>query len=610
MTGDFNKEDYDIEDVVRYSPNTIVIHCRSFDEFEDSIKRAVNHPNWHPYAHLILFYDAAVNEELVARLFFILWYHMASRPVILHYQNENFHISYFNPYISQKFKLNYSYGCWTVKNVDKPLGSYVESFACEKECHNVTLKSKRRRKNMGTCIGYSTHEVPVGAPNLLRQLELFQDIGRDLHAFTFSAFVADVGPFTRVSVLPDGTNRFHSRDGIIWNELARLLNFVLDFSPNESNLRKNFNFGLVVGQLVEVAHRKVDLFTLPVFIMDFMVVEPDLTVAYKESGVCFLSHRADFETVLFDIKLLIDNYPLFLEYLCCFLSLWFGFFLFSLLEKGASFDQAGKDLLNTIRNALSITLHKPPRHSKIRILLLASIWGFFIVNYVTQAAIISFFTAVKRGKEVETFDDIIEKGYPIKGMTSPDVLLPETEERFITINSRLVGTTDLMDCVRQLANDSHLFCLIECSTARYFERNELNANGQQYMHVMRDRVHSRYLSMLLQRHSPMTPHVNKYLLALVEAGLVEKWEQYRYNDIKEDVPVKPLAFSDLIGIFELYGVMTALSACVFVLEVATGNYSRVKRNLKEWNRLRNVKKVLKREKKLMKTKLSNVATQT
>lgn len=436
-----------------------------------------------------------------------------------------------------------------------------------------------------------------------------------MNGFSLRTFTIEVPPFMIITQIQNGTYELSSRDGTIWKNLAKLMNFTMDFTPSADIIKKKHNFELIIQQIFTVALRKGDLFISPIYQFDVVVVDLDYSFAFKDSGVCFMSHKAPFETVLFNLKTLRHNIEYMIKFYASMICIWLVFLLYSAMEEDkVTLDLIGKNFLNTIRSTLLITLYKPPKRQSFRIFLTIIVWSFFIINFSTQAAITSFFTAIKRGKEVETFADVVEKGYKIQGMASPDAVLPDDNELFKKINSKLEPINSMFDCVNAMTNSSRRFCLIDCSLGRYLQTNLLNANGEQYLHISTDRVHNYYLNLVFAKHSVLTDSVNKYLMTFFEAGLVKKWEEYRFNNIKEDAPIKPIGMEDCKGIFQMYlGVVLGITV-IFLMELLVGNYKRMKKflllKLRNWNRTRVARKIVKNERKQNKIHSVSNSTQT
>ncbi|XP_026327639.1 uncharacterized protein LOC113235933 [Hyposmocoma kahamanoa] len=541
-------------DVQPYASKIVIINCKDFEVLEDSLGEAISSPYWNPHAQLILYYHTRVTNEN-AKIFFIFWFYMIVNAVIVQYDDskELLLISYYNPYVSENNKFENMHGCWKTTKVGRPVVGYKQSFVCEEDCHNITLHSKLRALHLGTCIGYNTHYIRYGDIRLLRQLNVFKDISKDLRGYVMKTNGFEVLPFLEINEESDGSYSLGSRDGLVWKTLSELMNFTINFDACKDILKKPFNYKLYIELTFSFAARQADLFICPVYQFDLVFIKVDLSCEYKASGVCILSHRSNFETVLFDVKLFQQNSTLIIQFVVCFLCIWLTFYIHNVAKGLWSFDQFGKDFINTIRNVLSIGLYKPPMQRSFRMFLIISIWCFFILNFSIQATIVSFFSAYKRGKDVDTFEDVLEKGYAIEALVSPDMILPDTEDLYRKINSRVKPLMNMFDCVDRLANDSERFCLIDCSTGLYLERNRLNEKGVQYLHVARkNRMHSNYLSLVLHENSPLTARINKYLRWFVEVGLIQKWEQYRFTEIKEDFPVKPLSMKDMLGIFECF----------------------------------------------------------
>lgn len=566
------RKDHYVDDVVPYHSNIIVISCQDFKDYEALIVKLVASPYWHPLANIILYYNRLENKELIAKIFFSLWYHKAINTVMVQYNDveDTFLVSNYTPYVNEKYEIQPSnkFGCWTTRNLGIPVVSFVKGLTCVERCHNVTILSRLRAQNLGTCIGYDT--IAIKSTKDLKQLNLFEDRSKDFHGFMFRSYVTEVEPFSLIDVHEDGSYTLRARDGMIWNTMSKLMNFGIDLSPSVSAMKKPFNFEVNIEQIFSFARRKGDLCLFPIYQFDVIVVEIDFTFPFKESGICIAAGRAGFETTLFKMKNLTVNLKYLVVFYGCFACIWMVFSLYKAAEKGHfTCDQIGKDFMNAWRNVLMLNLCNPPKYESFRIFLTLCLWSFFVLNFTTQAKIISFFTAAKRGKEVDTFEDVIEKGYPIEAMASPDLILPDTEEKFRIINSRLVYEQDIYGCITRMASDNRRFCLIDCSVGRYIKRNKLNNKGEQYLHIAeRDRIHSHYLTMVLSKHSPLTDRYNRYMMMIFEAGLIGKWEQYRYTDIKDEVTTKALSIQDLSGIFKVFCFYIGLTLISFMFELA------------------------------------------
>ncbi|KAI5635215.1 hypothetical protein NE865_12095 [Phthorimaea operculella] len=593
-----------IEDVVPFYPNVVISNCPDFASFEETLRKAMASPHWHPLSNTILYYHVKGHED-IPKIFMIFWFYKIINGIIVQFDDssEKLIVSYYNPYVGENFKLSHNYGCWKKTKVVKPVHNFDEDFICEEDCHNVTIHSQLRKLYLGTCIGYETVSVEYGDVDSLKQQNFFEDKSKNLHGFSMLTHGVEVVPFLAITINSNGTYTLGSRDGMVWRTASELMNFTINLDSVKHKIKKEFDFNTNIQDVYTFSKRQADVVIFPVYQFDLIIVEVDLSIAYKDSGVCVLAHRAGFDTVLFNGKLFKENTQFLVRFALAFIFIWLLFFTFNTFESGKfSLDQAGKDLVNTFRNILSISLHKPPRRETFRIYLSISIWSFFVINFATQAVIVSFFTAYKRGKEVDTFEDIIEKGYVIEGMASPDMMLPDEEERFVKINSKLVSLTNLYGCVDKMLNDSRRFCLMDCSIARYLERNALNQKGEQYLHVAKDQIHSHYLTMVLQKHSPLTKTFNRHLRKAFEGGLITKWEQYRFSDMKDEVPIKALSFEDLRRIFEIFSLLLGFSTMVFLVEIVAGAIKRISRyvtkKIAKRKLIRMAKKKLKKERNL------------
>lgn len=566
-------EDYYVEDAVPYHSNIIVISCKDFGEYEELMKKLINSPYWHPLANVIVYYHKIEDRQLMAKIFFSLWYHKAINAILVQYNDvqKSLIVSDYTPYVNEHYYVqpDNKFGCWTARNLGMPVRGFEEDLICVEKCHNITVTSKLRTNHLGTCLGFNTNALPYNAINDLRKLKLFEDRTKSLHGYAFTGYITEIKPFSVIEDLGNGTYKLRARDGMIWTTMAELMNFTIDLSLSLKVMKKPFNFEVNIEQIFAFARRRGDLCLFPIYQFDVIVVELDFTFPFKDSGICIVAARAGFETSLFQVKNLKPSLEYLSRFVVCFLCIWATFTIYKTVENGRlTFDQIGKDFMNACRNVLMLNLHKPPRYESFRIFLTVSLWSFFVINFTTQATIVSFFTAAKRGKEVNTFDDVIEKGYPIEAMASPDLILPDTEEKFITFNSRLVYEQDIYGCITRMASNTRRFCLIDCSVGRYIKRNKLNEKGEQFLHIAEgDRIHSHYLTMVLTKNSPFTERYNRYMMMIFEAGLIRKWEQYRYTDIKDEVTTKPLKIDDLSGIFEAYCFCVASTMAIFLLEL-------------------------------------------
>ncbi|CAK1551201.1 unnamed protein product [Leptosia nina] len=564
--------DEQIEDIVPYPSNTIALNCHTLKDFEEAMFKIVTLPYWHPLANIILLYHSEYNTDTFAKMFYAFWYFKAINAIILHYNDEKqeIYLSHFSPYISEYYKLQSTYGCWTVKKITMPISS-LDGLTCETGCHNVTVNSKLRSNNLGTCLGFSTITLNYRNIEEVKHHNLFEDKSANFHKYPMAAFAIKIDPFLDIRS-NNGSYTLHHRDGKIWNTISGLMNFTIDISMNEPLWKHDFDYIMNMQEFVAFTQRKKDLVLLPLYQFDVMVVELDNTVPIEDSGVCFMAHRAGFETVVFDFKLFKSNLKLIGQFFFCFLFTWLAYIIFNVEQaRRITFDQVGKDLVNSFRTILSMGPHKPPKRGSFRIFLGIAIWSFFVINFSSQAAIISFFSVYKKGRETDTFEDILEKDYVIEGISSPDVVLPDTEEKFRRINSKTVAVQNMFICPNRMKNDSRRFCLVDCALGRFMERNMLNDRGQQYLHIARqDRIHSHYLQMIMHKHSVMTERFNRYMQWILEAGLVNKWIDYRFNEIKEEAPVKAIAMDDLKGIFQGYCLLLSMCCGVFLIEIGLG----------------------------------------
>lgn len=580
----FTEEDEQIENVVPYHSNFIIFNCSNLEEFEKALRKTITLPYWHPLANIILNYQAPYNKDEVAKLFYIFWYYRAINVIVVQHNivSEEILISYFSPYICENYKLDHLFGCWTTYKIGMPIENFKDSFQCVRGCHNVTLYSKLRSTFLGTCIGFNTAILPFTNWSKIQDIILFEDKSKDLHGYTFLAYIVEVLPFLGIQEEGNGTYKMIYRDGLLWNTMAELFNFKIDLFPSKHTMKGNYDFEINIQQVFSFTLRKADLILFPLYQFDLITAEVDYTVPFVDSGVCVMSQRADYETIVFNEKFIKNNMFVMMEQITCFFCTWFVFFLFNTEQLGRlSLDQAGKDFINAYKTVMSISLNNPPRRDSFRIFFTIAIWGFFVVNFTTQASIISLFSVHKRGKEVDTFDDVIEKGYKIEGIASPDVVLPDTEKKFQIITSRMEVVHDLFGCVKQMPNDSHRFCLIDCTVGRYLANKMLNEKGEQFLHIATEaRIHSHYLNMILHKDSPLTDRYNKYMMALFEAGLIKKWMDFRYFDPSEEVPIKPLGMEDLGGIFHFFCVSVGICIVVFIIEILFYSILWAKRNYK------------------------------
>lgn len=596
----------------RSYPNSVVIYCKDMIEFEKALLIAVKMKDWHALTNVYIIYKSKLDDMVVVKTFYALWFYKITNAIIMSYDKTllAFRISIFSPYITNNYTLQHNMGCYTLRKLGMPLRtSVIENIKCEHSCVNVNVTSKLKANNLGTCIGFDYHTVKLGDLQKMFQLNLFEDKSKNLHGCALLTHFTDV-PFIELNEYDNGTYQLRGRDGMIWNTMAELMNFTFFFS---NKYGKKFSIESSVYQLLAYSNRQLEMYLIPLYIVDLLVVPVEFTFPYKESGVCILAKSADYETVLFDVKILKNNFVVLVQFLFCFIAVWITFIIFNRTDgKKLTIDQIGKDFMNSVRNTLSITPYRLPKKRSFKIFHIVSMFSFFLINFSMQAAITSFFTAIKKGKEVETFEDIIRLGYNIEGMVSPEVVLPETDDIFIKINEKLTPTDSMYICIDRMLNDTRRFCITDCAAAYYFEKNNLNEKGEQYLHVTSDRLHSHYLSFAFPIQSHLTDRFNNIITALVEAGIINKWEDYKYDRIKTEVIAKPLSMNDLIGILECYGYLVGLSCLIFAIEVVFATICWLKviciNNVKKLIRKHRAKKIKSKEDKTIVT--VSISTQT
>lgn len=562
------EDNYYVENVVPYFANSVIMRCKNLEDFEKSLLKAIGLPNWHVHANIFVYYDSNnLTEDTIGLIFYAFWVQSVTNAIIIQ-KDENISSLYiweYSPYITESYKLQHNMGCFTVNKYRSPLKTkIVKNVKCEESCDNVTITSVYRKKHLGTCIGFNKHIIPLGDVQEAMKLELFVAKSNNLHGFSMRSYAVNL-PFMDIQDYSNGSSSLALRDGMIWNIMSQKLNFSIDLSVTKS---RNFDFEETVARLMAYALRNIDLYLCSSYLADLLVIQLDFTFPFKESGVCILAHRAEYEANLFNLKIVKDNWPVLIEFGLCFVGVWLTFVIFSKIESNKlTIDLIGKEFVNSIRNVLSISLHRPPKRLSFRIFLTISTWCFFSINFSMHAAIVSFITAVKRVKEVETFNDILEKGYPIEGLASPDLVFTDNDDLFTKINDKMVPTKDFSECIERMSNSSHRFCLVDCAIGRYYEKHKLNSEGKQYLHITKDKIHNHYLNFVFPKDSHLSARFTKIITAMVEAGLIKKWEEYRYAKIKEESIFTAFSMNDFIGIFKGFWFLVVISSFVFILEI-------------------------------------------
>ncbi|XP_046965820.1 uncharacterized protein LOC124534158 [Vanessa cardui] len=214
-------DDDQIEDVIPYQSNIIIMSCADLDEFEKAMKKIVTLPYWHPLAKIILYYHSKYHKETIAKMFFIYWFYRAINVIIVQYDEteKEMLISYYSPYMT--------------------------------EIH------------LGTCLGFETEKIQLTNLNRIQKLNLFEDKGKNLHGFTLYAYTVEVLPFLKLEEHEDGTYTYHRRDGMIWNTMAELFNFKIDITPAKKAIKEKFDYEINVLQVFSFAQRKADLILFP-----------------------------------------------------------------------------------------------------------------------------------------------------------------------------------------------------------------------------------------------------------------------------------------------------------------------------------------------------------
>ncbi|CAH2048686.1 unnamed protein product, partial [Iphiclides podalirius] len=240
------EDDYDIEDVVPYHSNVVIIDCLSFEQLEDIMTKVVSTPYWHPLAHVILYYHTVEDSKMLARLFYILWYYRAINAIIFQYNDseDKFYVSYYNPYNSEPYRYKHVYGCRLAKKIGMPFDDFATAFICEEGCEKIPIQSKLRMNFFGTCLGYETISMPYDEKLKLQRVNLFESKVKNFHGYPMRAYGAEVLPFLEIRNHSDGTYTLHKRDAMVWNTMAELMNFTIDLSPAEGKIKKPFDYDL------------------------------------------------------------------------------------------------------------------------------------------------------------------------------------------------------------------------------------------------------------------------------------------------------------------------------------------------------------------------------
>lgn len=89
-----------------------------------------------------------------------------------------------------------------------------------------------------------------------------------------------------------------------------------------------------------------------------------------------------------------------------------------------------------------------------------------------------------------------------------------------------------------------------------FAHDQIAANKQKYLHVMKECAINMPISIGLEKNSPLKPRFDRLLRQVMESGLVSKWLRDSVQKFESNIEAPPQ--EALMDLKKLYGVLFAL----------------------------------------------------
>lgn len=223
---------------------------------------------------------------------------------------------------------------------------------------------------------------------------------------------------------------------------------------------------------------------------------------------------------------------------------------------------------------LGLTVKTLPKPTKIRLLLILWVLVSLNLNSAYQSSLISVLTQPNYEKQIEEFDELIQK-YNI-GLVPPTFKFLGNYGRESLDKRSWVLCDNVKRCLDRTAYDKDLIIGLPRMYMVYVSKTYVSKRGEALVYWSKDNIVSYPIEMIMVKGFYLLKRINQLVDKILEAGLISKWTNdflkfKRKKDFSEEDDLDDgdviLTVKHLEGAFIilLYGL--GLASFVFVLEI-------------------------------------------
>lgn len=252
-----------------------------------------------------------------------------------------------------------------------------------------------------------------------------------------------------------------------------------------------------------------------------------------------------------------------------------------LLQRPRSRSSASLAALQAWATLLGVGVTPPPRRASPRLLLALHLVASMQLYTVYQAAVVALFRNPPLDAGVTSLDDAEAAGLALGASDFMRKALTEAERN--RFHGRHVLCDDMDPCLRRAALHGDVALLCTSTYADYaVAANFTTPGGRPRVRRLRgddagaSAVMSYDIVALVSRHSPLLPHVDDAVGAMLAAGLVAKWWRDLTTatsgavSVDDQPPLRTLTVHHLEPAFAVLFLGVAAASAIFLVETLKG----------------------------------------
>jgi hypothetical protein len=233
--------------------------------------------------------------------------------------------------------------------------------------------------------------------------------------------------------------------------------------------------------------------------------------------------------------------------------------------------------------SVAVSLPKLPVTTKFRVFFLLFVWYSFAISMVFQAFFITFLVEPGYGKQIKTFDDLIQSGLMYGYFEAIEIALNISMYYERTkIKSPRFYCSGHTECLERLIRHGDI-TMVSFPYAAEYDAFKITSsyNKKKQVCFLEEDIYKMYLVMYMQIGNPLIQRANTIIRRTIEAGLVDNYwsmEKWRVRlksaanstydaELTDDNEYFALALSHLKIAFIVLPVGYILCSIVFVAEL-------------------------------------------